>query len=67
MNQGDIFRLLLIVLLMANSQLGREKNNDECNDNDSEFSYQRINEFLIFTMVLSPFSTGTEKNNNTTF
>ncbi|MBR2988216.1 MAG: hypothetical protein IKC64_00670 [Clostridia bacterium] len=67
MNQGDIFRLLLIVLLMANSQLGRENNNDECNDNDSEFSYQRINEFLIFTMVLSPFSTGTETSNNTTF
>ena len=67
MNQGDIFRLLLIVLLMANSQLGNENNNDECNDNDSEFSYQRINEFLIFTMVLSPFSTGTETSNNTTF
>ena len=52
---------------MANSQLGNENNNDECNDNDSEFSYRRINEFLIFTMVLSPFSTGTENNNNTTF
>ena len=68
MNQSDIFRLLLIILLMANSQLGSENNDDACaSTTQNPFSYEKINEFLIFTMVLSPFSTGNETTTNTTF
>ena len=62
MNQEDIFRLLLIVLLLANKQLS--------NQTDEEFSYANLNDVLVFFMLLRGFddgTTATPQNENTTF
>ena len=59
MNQDDIFKLLLIVLLLANRQLSNASE-----DND-DFSYASINDLLIFAMLLGGF--GEKDCSNTTF
>lgn len=65
MNQEDIFKLLLIVLLLANKELSRNS------DDESEtFSYTSLNDILIFFMLLRGFDNGnatTHNNENTTF
>lgn len=62
MDQSDIYRLLLIVLLIANSQLANQDDNI-----GDDFSYTKINELLIIIMAFSLFSNGNEPKNNTTF
>lgn len=58
MNQEDIFRLLLIVLLLANRQLADDNGNrsdSDSTDEDNSFSYTLINDFLILTMITKLF------------
>ncbi|GEM_PF-2612889 len=59
MNQEDIFRLLLIVLLLANRQLADDNDDqsdsDSSDTDDSSFSYTLINDFLILTMITKLF------------
>ncbi len=58
MNQEDIFRLLLIVLLLANRQLADNNGNrsdSDSTDDDNSFSYTLINDFLILTMITKLF------------
>ena len=66
MDQSDIFRLLLIVLLLANEELENNKNDTDPSTND-DFSYRRINDLLILVMAFSLFDNGQTTKNNTTF
>lgn len=77
MNQDDIFRLLLLVLLLANRQMGEvtDRNNaaalsDDDPDTTPVFSYTSINDLLIIFMIIKlfclPADTSTD-NANTTF
>ena len=61
MEQVDIFKLLLIVLLLSSRQLASL---DE-DDNEDNFSYTAINDLLIFAMLLGGF--GNNDCKNTTF
>lgn len=59
MNQEDIFRLLLLVLLVANRQLSDSQSSD--NDNavsseTSDFSYTLVNDLLILAMATGGFA-----------
>lgn len=72
MNQDDIFRLLLIVLLSANSQLNTlnkkesDINNQNGTDETPSFNYTAINELLIFAMLLKLFDYSDDNNTNPT-
>ncbi len=59
MDQQDIFRLLLIVLLLASKQL----------EGDADFSYASLNEMLILAMFTKLFCKDgdTPTPTNTTF
>ena len=67
MNQEDIFRLLLIVLLLANRQLASDAHSDDGDETD-EFSYTMINDLLLLVMATQLFD-GTDSfaQKNTTF
>lgn len=68
MNQEDIFRLLLIVLLLANRQLASNDGEDEDDGDDEDFSYTSINNLLIFAMLTQLFDgTSCSEHKNTTF
>lgn len=70
MNQSDIFRLLLLVLLLANRQLAPSQNaDDEDNDGTAPFNYTLINDVLILVMITQLFcNPDADSNiNNTTF
>ncbi len=62
MDQNDIFRLLLIVLLLANRQLSQTSDDAD----DESFSYTSINDLLIFAMLLGGFGDN-DTNKGTTF
>ena len=67
MNQEDIFRLLLIVLLLANRQLASDVHSDDSDETD-EFSYTMINDLLILVMATQLFDvTDSSAQKNTTF
>ncbi len=67
MNQEDIFRLLLIVLLLANRQLASDAHSDDSDETD-EFSYTMINDLLILVMATQLFDgTDSSTQTNTTF
>lgn len=63
MNQEDIFRLLLMVLLLANRQLAPDESTSD--DSDQSFSYTMINDLLAITMASFLFSTPTENEDAT--
>ncbi len=63
MNQEDIFRLLLMVLLLANRQLAPDESTSD--DADKDFSYTMINDLLAITMASFLFSDPTESENVT--
>lgn len=63
MNQEDIFRLLLMVLLLANRQLAPDETTSD--DSDQSFSYTMINDLLAITMASFLFSTPTENEDAT--
>lgn len=63
MNQEDIFRLLLMVLLLANRQLAPDEPTSD--DSDQSFSYTMINDLLAITMASFLFSTPTENEDAT--
>ncbi len=66
MDQSDIFRLLLIVLLVANSQLSPSQNSTDTENPD--FNYTSINDILILAMFIKLFASPTaEEETNTTF
>ena len=58
MNQQDIFRLTLTVLLLANRQLSESSDDDD-------FSYTLINDLLLLTLATKGFSNN--DNDGTTF
>lgn len=58
MNQEDIFRLLLLVLLVANRQLSDSQSSDDsaASDETSDFSYTLVNDLLILAMATGGFA-----------
>lgn len=64
MDQDDIFRLLLTVLLLANRQLADETETDNAAD---DFSYTTINDLLIIVMATQLFSSPENGEKDTTF
>ena len=68
MEQNDIFRLLLLVLLLANRQLDETSGKTVASD-ENEFSYTDINDLMILAMFLRLFSAGgtDETPKDTTF
>ena len=64
MDQSEIFRLLLVVLLLANKQLSPSQESEQ-----SSFDYTAINDVLILTMLLRLFDSPgqSETDKNTTF
>ncbi len=64
MDQSEIFRLLLVVLLLANKQLSPSQQSEQ-----SSFDYTAINDVLILTMLLRLFDSPSqsETDKNTTF
>ncbi len=66
MDQSDIFRLLLVVLLLANSQLSPKNDNERTTD--EPFDYTAVNNLLLITMFIKLFaSPEVEEETNTTF
>lgn len=67
MNQEDIFKLLLIVLLLANREISRTGDRDD--ESDAAFSYSALNDVLILVMLLNGFSASqvTQADSRTTF
>lgn len=64
MDQSEIFRLLLIVLLLANKQLSSTESENE----NTQFDYTSVNDILILTMLLRLFDAPNPiEQNNTTF
>lgn len=68
MNQEDIFKLLLIVLLLANREIDRTKSENAVASGDA-FSYSSLNDILILVMLLNGFSSPSpvSSNSGTTF
>ena len=64
MDQSDIFRLLLIVLLIANEQLSPTQS--KCDEETDEFNYTTINDILILAMVLRLFASPASDDTTTT-
>lgn len=60
MDQQDIFRLILIVLLIANRQLSNQGD-----ETDDEFSYTLINDLLLLTLASKGFDS--DNDDGTTF
>lgn len=57
MNQEDIFRLLLLVLLVANRQLSDSQSSDNAVSSEtSDFSYTLVNDLLILAMATGGFA-----------
>ena len=64
MDQSEIFRLLLIVLLLANKQLSSTESENE----NTQFDYTSVNDILILTMLLRLFDAPNPiEQTNTTF
>lgn len=65
MDQSEIFRLLLVVLLLANKQLSPTSEQTE----RTSFDYTAVNDVLILTMLLRLFDAPGETNDQrfTTF
>lgn len=58
MDQSEIFRLLLVVLLLANKQLSPTSEQAE----RTSFDYTAVNDVLILTMLLRLFDAPGETN-----
>lgn len=71
MDQQDIFRLLLLVLLIANRQLSDDRTADDTSsatDETTDFSYTLVNDLLIVAMATGGFAdTSTTTTDNYTF
>ena len=71
MDQQDIFRLLLLVLLIANRQLSDDKTEDTWSGSSTDttaFSYTLVNDLLIIAMATGGFAdTTTSTVDNYTF
>ena len=70
MDQQDIFRLLLLVLLIANRQLSDDNSEDTSSgspDDTTDFSYTLVNDLLIVAMATGGFAdtTATTTDNYT--
>lgn len=60
MDQQNIFRLILIVLLIANRQLSNQGD-----ETDDDFSYTLINDLLLLTLASKGFDS--DNDDGTTF
>ncbi len=71
MDQQDIFRLLLLVLLIANRQLSDDNTEDTSSGSSTDttdFSYTLVNDLLIIAMATGGFAdTTTSPADNYTF
>lgn len=71
MDQQDIFRLLLLVLLIANRQLSDDNTEDTSSGSSTDttdFSYTLVNDLLIIAMATGGFAdTTTSTTDNYTF
>lgn len=71
MDQQDIFRLLLLALLIANRQLSDDRSGDDTSpvaDETTGFSYTLVNDLLIIAMATGGFAgTSTTASDNYTF
>ena len=59
MDQQDIFRLLLLVLLIANRQLSDDNTEDTSSGSSTDttdFSYTLVNDLLIIAMATGGFA-----------
>ena len=59
MDQQDIFRLLLLVLLIANRQLSDDKTEDTSSGSSTDttdFSYTLVNDLIIIAMATGGFA-----------
>lgn len=62
MNQDDIFRLLLIVLLSANRQLEQLNADSDTGDTAAaRFNYGSLNDIIILSMFMQLFDYTTQK------
>ena len=65
MDQQDIFRLLLLVLLIANRQLSDGNTEDTSSGSSTDttdFSYTLVNDLLIIAMATGGFADTTTSN-----
>ena len=59
MDQQDIFRLLLLVLLIANRQLSDDRSDNASSSSPADttdFSYTLVNDLLILAMATGGFA-----------